>query len=202
MTRDNLLFTVIGVLFGFISGYFLQEVVAEHQPPRFPPAAVAAAGAPGGAPVGPAPAAGGGAAGPMPEIAQLMAYVAQNPNDADAVLTLANANYDIKNWSRAAQLYQQYLALVPGSPDILTDLGVATRQLGDFEGALGYFDQAQALAPEHFPSRFNEVVVLAFDLGDFAAARVLLSEMRTMQPGNADVERLAVEVERRAAAGA
>jgi uncharacterized protein HemY len=201
MTRDNLLFTVIGVLFGFISGYFLQEVISEHQPPRFPPAAVAT-GTPGGAPGGTSPAVPGGGTGPMPEIAQLMAYVAQNPNDADAVLTLANANYDIKNWSRAAELYQQYLALVPGSPDVLTDLGVATRQLGDFDQALGYFDQAQALAPQHFPSRFNEVVVLAFDLGDFAAARVLLTEMRTMQPGNADVERLAAEVERRAAAGA
>lgn len=208
MTRDNLLFTVVGVLFGFISGYFLHEVVAQHQPPRLVQGAMV--GSPtagtvaGAAPAGPAPGSAAPSAvpgQPTAEVARLRAWVAENPNDADAVLTLANLNYDIKDWRRASELYQQYLALRPNSPDVLTDLGVCARQLGEQEVALGYFDQAQALAPDHWPSRFNEVVVLAFDLGDFAAARVLITEMRELQPGNPDLERLAAEVERRASGG-
>lgn len=196
MNRDNLLFAVVGILFGFISGYFVHEVMVERQPPRFPPAAGAAA--PGSAAVaGPPPSGAGPAAGAaMPEIQRLVQWVAEHPDDADAVLALANANYDIRNWVRARELYEHHATLRQPSPDTLTDYGVSLRQLGEPAAALAQFDRAQELDPSHWASRFNEVVVRAFDLGDFAAARGVLAELEALQPGNADVARLAAEVDR------
>ncbi len=193
MNRDNLLFAAIGVLFGFIAGYLLHEVMAARQPPLRPAAAAAAAPATATA----AAEEGGGdtEAGPMADIARLREYVQQNPNDADAVLTLGNLNFEIRNWSRASELYAHYLTLVPDSPDVITDLGVCFRELAQFDRALELFDRAQALAPEHWQSLYNEVVVRAFDLKQPEAARETLQRLKALQPDNPSVVRLAAEVE-------
>ena len=190
MTKDHALFTLIGLLAGFISGYFVHEVVAARQAPRFvgPPggAAPAAAGAP--MQTGPAP---------MEEIARLQQYVAQNPDDADAVLVLGNLNYDIRNWSRAAELYARFLELRPADPNVLTDLGTALRNQGRFEEALERFDRAQAIDAGHWQSLYNQIVVYAFDLGQMDRATELLERLQGLQPENPDVDRLEEEVERR-----
>lgn len=190
MTKDNLLFTLIGLLTGFISGYFVHEVMAARQAPRFVGAPNGAVGAPTAGPSAPA--------GPaMEDIRRLQQHVAENPDDADAVLTLANLNYDIRSWDRAAELYARYLELRPEDPDVLTDLGTTLRNQGKFEEALVRFDRAQAIDSSHWQSLYNQVVIYAFDLGEMERADELLSRLESLQPGNPEVERLAAEIERR-----
>src|SRR5262249_17446638 len=116
LTKDNLLFAVFGILVGFIAGYLMHEVMAMRQPQR----QLAAAGAP--TPQMPQPqdagmpqdgsqdmGAGGAAPGtggpPMQEVQELTRRVAANPNDSEAVLRLANLNFEIRQWDRAQQLY-------------------------------------------------------------------------------------------------
>jgi cytochrome c-type biogenesis protein CcmH/NrfG len=204
VNRDNLLFAVLGLLVGFVSAYWMFEAMAARQPARVLPGQMVTMpqqGAPGGAS---APGMGGAAQGdasnpsfaPMQAIQELRAYVEKNPNDAEAVLKLANANYDIQNWDRARQLYSHYLTLRPDQPDVLTDLGITYRNLGQFDQALDLFARAQQVSPDHWQSRFNAVIVLAFDKKDFARAETVLAELRQLQPGNAEVERLAAAVER------
>jgi len=217
MTRDNLLFTTIGVLAGFISGYFTHEVMAVRQPPPLAVLEAAQAAAQGGAQAGGGGAGGGaeggvapgdprgtgggpagGAGGPaMADILRLREQVEKNPNDADAVLTLANLNYDIRNWDRARQLYEHYLELRPPQPDMLTDLGVSLRGLKRFPEAMARFEQAQQLQDGHWQSLYNEVVVLAFDLKDMPKAQQVLTRLRQLQPDNPEVAKLADEVARR-----
>lgn len=200
---------LIGVLLGFIAGSLSHEAMSARQPARFVPGSTApgvaadpnagmgapAAPAPGAQAPGAAPAPGGG--GPaMAQVQEMQNRVARDPNDADAVLALANMNFDIQNWSKARDLYARYLELRPGNPDIMSDLGVTYRELKEYDKALELFDQAQTIAPDHWQSRFNEVIVLAFDLKKFDEADQVLDELRRMQPGNSDVERLASEVNR------
>jgi TolA-binding protein len=229
VNKDNVLFAVIGILLGFISGYLLHEVMASRQPPRLRPGDVAAA-APSGAPDGGNPAdagnpgspgnpgnpadasgiagmggpaaAAGGVAGapagaPMAAIQQLKAYVEKNPNDADAVLKLANANFDVRRWDRARELYAQYLKLKPDQPDILSDLGITYREMGQYDQALAEFEKAQKLAPTHWQARYNQAVVLGIDLKRYDDAKRILAEIEKLQPGNQDVAKLAAEVDRR-----
>jgi tetratricopeptide (TPR) repeat protein len=153
--------------------------------------------APAAGPSGPGAAQGGPQ---MAEIQRLRDLVEKNPNDADAVLSLANLNFDIKNWARARELYERRLTLKPGDPDVMTDMGVCYRELGDFQQALGLFNQAQALAPDHWQSRYNKVVVLAFDLKDYDGAQKVLDELQRLQPGNPSIAELAAEVARRRSA--
>ncbi len=205
MNKDNLLYALAGLLLGFVSSYLLFEAMAARQPPRRPPGAVlpgdapaAEAGAPGAA--APPGGAQAGAAGqpPMEEILRLRDHVAKNPDDADAVIRLANLNFDIQNWARARELYEQYLKLRPGEPDVLSDLGVTYFEMGDAQGAVALFDRAQALSPDHWQSRFNEVFVRAA-VEDFAGAEAVIGELQRLQPNNPDVARLAAEVARRKA---
>jgi tetratricopeptide (TPR) repeat protein len=187
--RDHALFLLIGLLAGFLAGYVAHEQMAGVQPPRVAPGDAHAAAATGGEPAG--------AGDPrMAEIDRLRAVLERDPNDRQALLALANLNFDIANWPRAQALYERYLGLEPGNPDVMTDLGIALRSQGQFERALELFRAAQRTAPAHWQSRFNEAVVLAFDLRDFAGAERAIAALRAAAPGNPDVERLAQEVDR------
>lgn len=194
MNKDNLLFAVVGILLGFVSGYLLFEAMAARQPPRLGTAGGGAANPMAQQPTGPqdAPAAGGAA---MPQIQELQARLQQNPNDTDAIRTLANLNFDIQNWQRAQELYSRYLEIRPNDPDVMVDLGVTHRELGRFTDALDLFQQVQQQNPNHWQSYYNEVVVLAFDLKRFDEADRALARLRELQPSNADVERLAAAVQ-------
>jgi cytochrome c-type biogenesis protein CcmH/NrfG len=214
LSKDHFLSAIIGVLLGFISGYVLHEVVSSRQPPRLTPELRAQIALPGESPTGPAageaPAEPGAAApgaapagGPGPameQIQQLREYVDKNPNDADAVRQLANLNFDIRNWARAQELYNHYLTLRPNDPDVLTDLGISYRESRQFDQALERFRQAKKVAPDHWQSLYNEVVVLAFDLKRHDEAQKILAELQRMQPNNPDVAKLAAAVNQRSAA--
>lgn len=223
MNKDNLLYTLVGILIGFVSAYLLFDAVSARQPPRLTPELRARIAMEGESPTqstggeakaeGPTdartpdtsnPGMGGaapGGAGPaMEEIQQLRAHVEQHPDDADAVLRLANLNFDIRNWGRAQELYNHYLELRPGNPDVLTDLGISYRETQKFEQALERFRQARKLAPGHWQSYYNEIVVLAFDLKRYDEAGPILQELQRMQPGNPEVAKLADAVARQRSA--
>ena len=231
MNKDNLLFATLGLLFGFVAGFLLQEVMAARQPPRRPPgdaSAMSAVASPdggseggGGAPAGDAAQAANGSPGqpggpgqsgtqagtppgapPMAEVQKLKAYVAEHPNDADAVLQLANLNFDIQNWPRARDLYNHYLELRPKQPNTLTDLGITYRQLKEYDRALDLFKQAQTIDPNHWQSRFNAVIVLAFDLKRYDEAESVLGQLKKLQPANPQVQQLADAVDKQKKAAA
>ena len=214
MNRDNLLFLTFGFLLGFVGAYLAFEAIAAKQPPRRvagmaiedPHAAAvgATSGASGAPGMGSAPAGGNpgngapNAAGPgMEEIRKLKEYVDQHPEDSDAVRKLANLNFDIGNWARARDLYLQYEKVATADADLLTDLGITHRELGESDQALARFRQAEKLAPEHWQSRFNQAIVLGIDLSRFDDAIKILDQLRGLQPGNPEIDRLQAEIEKR-----
>ncbi len=203
MNRDKALFMVIGLLAGFICGYVMHEFMAARQPPpNWPTAAGGASPARPAASSGQrasgATAPGAGSQPAMEQVQQLAAHVRENPEDASAIRQLANLNYDISNWQRAAELYARYLELDAADFDVMTDLGATYRHLGKPQEALEQFRNVRKLAPEHWQSRYNEVLVLAFDLNDLSAADAAMGELISMQPDNSEVARLAAELKKRA----
>ena len=196
---------MVGLMIGFALGFLAFEQVAVNQPQRRPagtllPGETVAPPTPPGQAAAPAapPASGAGSAGmaAMQQVQQLRQYVEENPEDAQALRTLANMNYDIQNWSRAAELYERFLGLQPGDTDIMTDLGISYRNLGRPQDALEQFRQIQAAKPENWQAQYNEILVLAFDLRDFPAAQAVLTELQAQVPDNPDVARLAQEIQR------
>ena len=174
MNKDNLLFTLLGLVLGFVTGWLMFEKIALRQPPRLTqdqlaavmsgapvpgpgsvPSAPGATGAPQGAMPGPA-------AGPGPgqidtsKLDALQAQLQQNPQNPELILAVANESFDIASkagkapfvWQQARDHYLQYIALKEPNPDVLSDLGVTYRELGQFDEALKTFQEAERMAPE------------------------------------------------------
>lgn len=197
MNKDNLLFAVVGILIGFVAGFLLKEAMDLRQPPRILPGQGVVDGQ--GQPPGGDPSMGGQGeqGGPAStEVQELVAHLREHPDDADAVRRLADLNFNIQNWPRGVELYSRYLELRPGDPDVLSDLAVCYRGLGEMDKALSTLRQAQQAAPQHWQSVYNEVIILAFDLKQFDAATQVLEKLKAMQPNNKNVTDLAAEVER------
>lgn len=192
--RDHLLFLIVGLMIGFVAAYAAFESIGSQQPARL------AQGGQGTAPPGQAQGQAAGQQGPsftMADVQQLDEYVSQNPEDTQALLQLGNMNFEMGNWPRSAELYERYLELAPRNADVLSDLAVSYREQQQLQRALQLLDEAQELDPTHWPSRFNEVIILALDLEDYEAAEATLDELRELRPDDPNVERLATEVERR-----
>jgi tetratricopeptide (TPR) repeat protein len=103
--------------------------------------------------------------------------------------------YNEKRWPEARDAYLRYLESHPEAVDVISDLGICYRALGDLQRALKEFDRALAIAPAHWQSLYNKIIVLAFDLGKKSEARELVVRLRTLQPENEQVKKLAEAVE-------
>jgi tetratricopeptide (TPR) repeat protein len=220
VNKDNLLFTLLGLVLGFIMAWLMYERIALRQPPRLTPDQLAAAAAgqavPGpGAPSAPSASAGAppaGAQGAAPPISQidttkldeLQSRLQQNPNDPDLILAVANESFDIATkagkapfvWQQARDHYLQYIAIKQPNPDVLSDLGVTYRELGQFDEALKTFQDAEKMAPDHWQSKYNQVIVLAFDLKQYDRAQSILDVLQKEHPDNQDIQQLAAAVAR------
>ena len=215
MTKDNLIFAAFGLMLGFVAAWLMFEKVTMRQPPRAIPGQTATA-APGAPPSGGMPGQGSASSGipagvqeDMNRVEQIQQQLQADPDNPDLILALAHASYDLAQqvpnpagsrplWMQARDLYIRYVQLRPEDPNlpnILSDLGVSYQELGEFDQALEIFRRVQAMAPDHWPSLYNQVVVLAFNKKEFDEARKVLAELQRVQPNNPDVQRLAAAIE-------
>jgi tetratricopeptide (TPR) repeat protein len=208
VTKDNLIFAAFGLMLGFVAAWLMFEKVTMRQPPRAIPGqtAMAAPASPGAPPSGGIPS---GVQEDMNRLEQLQQQLQANPDNPEIMLQLAHASYDLAQqvpnpagsrplWMQARDLYIRYVQLRPEDPNlpnILSDLGVSYQELGEFDQALEIFRRVQEIAPDHWQSLYNQVVVLAFSKKEFDEARKVLAELQRVQPNNPDVQRLAAAVE-------
>jgi tetratricopeptide (TPR) repeat protein len=211
--RDHALSGLAGILVGFVAAYFLFESVAERQPQRRAfhggdAAAVAGPGADGGAapgaggggPAAAAPQAGGGASGGAPrapfmeQVAAIEAEIAAAPADPAPRRRLAELFFGVGLFPQAERAFESYLELQPDDPRALTDFGVTLYQQSRFDEALAQFRRAREIAPDSLEPRFNEALALAFGLRRFDEAEAAVEELRRLEPGHPDIERLAAGI--------
>ena len=199
MNKDSLIAAVFGILLGFIAGYLMHEVMATRQPQRLVAGSQntmpGAQSMPGGGATAPAQPDQSAQAQVMQEMQSLEQFLQQNPDNDEAIRRLADINFELQRWPLARDLYTRYLALKPGDPDVLSDLGVVYRGLGDPDKALAHFDEAQRLAPDHWRSLYNKIIVLV-DLRRFDEAQQVMTQLEKLQPNNPNVAQLAQELEK------
>lgn len=97
-------------------------------------------------------------------IAEQEKRAAANPASAVEWINLGNVYFDAHKPPEAIKAYEHALSLAPDNADVLTDLGIMYREIGDFERAVASFRKAIAINPGHQNAMFNEGVVLAHDL--------------------------------------
>ena len=96
---------------------------------------------------------------------ELLEIANQHLDQARAASDSEDPEASARRFTIAVAAYEKALELQPEDPDVLTDLGIALRGLGDAEGAVQRFREAAKLDPKHVQSRFNLGLVLLHDLG-------------------------------------
>ena len=170
--RSPILPLLVGVLLGFIGGYF-----AGGGGRPAPTPATAKAGAP----------AGEGNAGRIEELETAVARDRENPK---LLTALGNALYDREDWDRAIDTYEKARRKAPNDANLLSDLGAAYRNRGEFKRAVALFERARQSDKEHWQSLLNLVLINAYDLHDSAAAQRWFDELKRRYPEIPDLDRI------------
>src|ERR1043166_1496448 len=137
MTRDNLLFGIIGVLLGFIGGFLLAGNITQREAAMRanPPAVQAGQNLPPNHP----PIAGGGdqtnGEGMLASVQTAMKQARENPDDFDAQLTAAKLEYQIGRYDQAIEYLLAANKVKPKDFDTMAMLGVANLDASHFDAS-------------------------------------------------------------------
>jgi len=183
---------VLGLMVGLAAGYML----AEKQP--VPPAKALQAGQgarqveegelpPGHPPVERDETAGSGEQALESQTARLLGALAEQPGDAQIMVSLGNLYFDARRWEQARRWYESALETGWESSDVMTDLAVAYRSLEMYEQALATLERALALEADHWQALYNMVIVLHFDLHRHEQARGVLERLKEVKASNPEV---------------
>ena len=170
--RRGVIPLLVGVVLGFIGGYFS-----------------AGGGRPGGTAPSPAAKPGG-----EDREAEIQAALQRDPESPKLLTSLGNVLYDREDWDGAIKAYEKARRKAPADPNVLSDLGSAYRYRGELKRAVSYFERARAADPGHWQSLLNLVLVNAFDTRDADAASRYLAELRRRFPEIPNLDRIEKQI--------
>ena len=187
MTRENLLFAIIGILLGFIVGFLLANSInqrdfaarlgsatgqqSQNLPPNHPPV--------------------GGDQGTDPQqvFSQVQAAMKQaheQPNNFEAQLTAAKLEYQIQRFDQAVEYLLAANKLKPTDFDVLAMLGVANLDGGHFDAAEKWYRAALQKKPDDMPS-VDGLCAALLSKGDVKGAEEAINKLAKIDPTNQDL---------------
>ncbi len=144
MTKENILFTIIGVLIGLIGGFFITNSMNQAPrvagSPNFPQQSDML---PAGHPAVP------GGSGSTAEIQAAIDRAKQNPEDFEAQLRAAELYYQIQRFEGAIEYLKKANALQPDNYEVIVNLGNANFDGGSYAEAEKWYVTALAKKPEN-----------------------------------------------------
>jgi tetratricopeptide (TPR) repeat protein len=186
MSRENLLFAIIGILLGFIVGFMFASSMAQKQVPQ--QMAAASQGLPADhPPIGGAQA--GAASDPQGTRAEVAGQIEQarnDPNNFDAQINAAKLYYQIQRYDQAIEFLLKANALKPTDYQTVVFLGVANLDAGHYENAEKWYKAALKM-------KSDDVMVLAglaastLQRGDAKAAEEAIATLEKVDPNAEDL---------------
>lgn len=179
----------LSVLFVLLSfwGCQKQEKVPAAMPPV--PAPVTSSEAPPAAPSPGNPHSSGvpvpSSGAPVPFMQKLTEYKAKlekNPKDIEALVFLANANFDIQRFEKAKEFYLKALDVDPNNAHVRTDLASSYRNLGDSDQALNELNKVLKADPNHEVALYNSGIILLNDKNDTKKAIAAWEKLVRLKP--------------------
>ncbi|HEV7498734.1 MAG TPA: tetratricopeptide repeat protein [Vicinamibacteria bacterium] len=199
MKREPMVFTVAGMIFGFVLGYMaagMGDRPASDPHPRPDRAERSPAGSGGGAAASPA-AERDRPAGPADpdEVKTLENLAVREKQNAQVRIELGNLYMDHAQYDDASRWYKEALALKPEDNDVRVDLGASLLNLGRVPDALAEFDQALQKDPAHKKAAFNKGLAL-MQAGRAKEAVAVWDGLLKRYPGDPQLQGLRDQVER------
>jgi tetratricopeptide (TPR) repeat protein len=194
MTRDNLLFAIIGILLGFIAGFLLAGNITQRDAAQRA-AVTSVQGSqnlpPNHPPVGGDQAAGQGAAGQggqqMLETVQVaMKQARENPNDFDAQVKAADMEYQIQRFDQAIEYLLAANKVKPDDAMVLAMLGQVNMDAKHYDAALKWYKAALTKKPDDETTLDGYCFVL-LQTGDAKAAEQSINKLAKLNSSNPDL---------------
>lgn len=139
MSKENVLFVIIGLLAGLIIGFMFANSVNQSAV-QMPGQAAPGAALPAGHPAVP----GQSADGSAPEIQAAIDRAKNEPNNFDAQIKAAEFYYQIQRFEGAVEFLKRANELKPEDRDVIVNLGNAYFDSGKYEEAEKWYTTALA----------------------------------------------------------
>lgn len=195
MTRDNLLFAIIGVLLGFIVGFIFASTMSQRSGPTVAPGMSASQTLPPDHP--PISSSGDGQQDPQQMIAQVQTAIAKarnNPKDFDAQITAAKLEYQVQRYDETVEFLLRANQLKPDDYEVLAMLGEANMEGGHYDQAATWYKAALAKKPGDV-SVLASLAFMYLQKGDAKEAEKAIANLEKADSSNQDLpqfrERLA-----------
>jgi tetratricopeptide (TPR) repeat protein len=151
--RENLLYSIAGVVLGFFIGFFIANMGGEQNlspnAPVNPARSLSPTQADGKLPPGHPEVAGseGSAAASSVQAQSAMDAADRNPQDFTAQIRAAAIFYQLQSLDKAELYLKRALALKPDDPDALTGMAHTKYDTGDFGSAITFYEKILAKQP-------------------------------------------------------
>ena len=178
MTRENLLFGIIGVLLGFIVGFMFASNLSQRQPT----ATVAGQNLPADHP----PVQSGSTQNPQQVFADVQAAIKQarsEPDNFDAQMKAAQLYYQIQRYDQAIEFLLKANQLKPDSYDAIVALGQVNIDAQHYDQAEKWLKAALLKKPEDV-SALASLTFALLEKGDKAAAEKAITTLEKVDPNN------------------
>jgi tetratricopeptide (TPR) repeat protein len=185
MTRENLLFAIIGILFGFIVGFMFASTMSQKSTPTIPATAVAGQNLPADHPPVGANAAGN-PAGMQQEVMASIEKARSEPKNFDAQLKAAQLYYQIQRYDQAIEFLLKANQLQPTNYQTVAGLGMVNLDAGHYDVAEKWYRAAIKMKPD-------DVMVLSglcaatLQKGDANAAQDAIATLEKVDPSSQDL---------------
>lgn len=120
-------------------------------------------------------------------MAQLHGYrerLNKNPKDLESLIMLGNANYDLKRYDKAKELYIRAIEVDPKNLFVRTDLASTYRYTGEVEKAILELKKVLSLDARHETALYNLGVILLNDKKDLDGAIKAWEELINHNPNS------------------
>ena len=184
MTRENLLFAIIGVLLGFIIGFIFSSTMNQRYGPSAPVASNAQ-----NLPADHPPIQGGDPQNPQAIFAQVQASMKkarEEPNNFDAQVDAAKLEYQIQRFDQAVEFLLKANQLKPDDYEVVAMLGAANLEASHYDMADKWYKIALKKKPDDV-SVLAGVAYLQLQKGDAKEAEKAIAGLEKVDPSNQDL---------------
>jgi Flp pilus assembly protein TadD len=189
MTRDNLLFAIIGILLGFIGGFLLAGNISQREAAqRAGTTSQASQNLPADhPPIGGSDQSGGeGGQQMLASVQTAIKQARENPNDFDAQITAAKLYYQIGRFDGAIEYLIAANKLKPKDFDTLQMLGIANLDAGHYDASEKWYRAALQIKPNDMPS-VDGLCAALLGKGDGKGAEEQINKLAKIDPQNQDL---------------
>lgn len=184
MTRDNLLFAIIGLLFGFIVGFIFASTMAQRN--AVAPVVSTSGQMPADHPPVGANAGGQNPGGMQAEVAAQLEKAKSEPKNFDAQIKAAELYYKIGSYGPSIEYLLKANQLKPDDYQTLVALGLVNLDAGHYDVSEKWYRAA-------LMKKSDDVVVLAglsaatLGKGDAKAAEQAIANLEKVDPSSEDL---------------